>query len=576
MNNNNEVVKNTDDVTVKKKISITDLFQHTWFILLTLFVAVLIVSAVIILIVMNTQNLTLGEVFGFKVKRIDFENDPLDKYVVVEKSDYENIEVDLNIRRPDEMDVSDKKVQALASAAIKSGLDFGGRYQYTEPIGAGDKIYFYYAAYLVDENGNRIKEISGLNNCKNSSSSNFAEFIVGGGDFSFIYKSRDDGTSGTLENYEEVYIHGFESGLIGAVPNSYKFYTVGEVRDTDIVYATATYIDSDGLLYDRVNLRIDLSDADLENKWGEGVKNYITENKIGYENKNVESFVRLGDGSKLTFTNFTVDYIVRGEEAPITVKTVFPYDYSDESLRNKTVYFDLYIEKTLCYKTPEFNDEFVLKTLGLTEKKLAKYEGETISEKCENYYLQMLLKEYEANRAIIAETLIWEKLKQNVEIVKMPEKEIQYDYNDYVYLYQWACEVANENGAGYESFDEYMTEMLGLELGAYWNVYVWDWIEDTVLEKLIFYSILRSEGLLSDTESYEAFCNKEIESSYQLETGKDRDDFDTDKAYEDELASYRAEKVYECGGEDGFKNEMYYRYVSEMLIEVAVLNDVAN
>ena len=564
----------------KKKIQFTDLFQHTWFIILAFVLVTAVVTAVVIGIVMHTKNYTLGEVFGIPVKRIDYVNDRLDKFVEVEKSDYTGLQADVAIRKPDAMDVSDKKTQALAAAAKKAGLDFSGSVQYYEPIGAGDKIYFYYSAYLLDENGERVKEINGLNNCKNYGVNKYAEFVVGSGSFIFL-QNVDSGMMSEIELADtELYIHGFESGLIGKVPNitgTYKpFYTNvgGEIREDDVVYATASYVDYDGLFYDRVNLRIDLSDENCESLWGEGIYDFISEKKIGVENKSPITLTRTGSGKKITFTNFTVDYISRGEENPVTVKTVFPYDYEDEELRNKTVYFDLYIAKTECYKTPEFDDEFITKTLGLTEARLAKYEGKTLVEKCENYYLEALTLEYEENRKILAEQALWAQIKENVEIVKSLEKEVQHDYDDYVSLMELACEIANENGAGYESFDEYMTDQLGLDVGAYWNVYVWDWLEEAVLEKIIFYSIIRAEGLMDNTEAYEQFCRNELERSYALEYGKTADDFESKEKYDKAIEDYRAEKVAASGGESGFADEMYYRYASSIIIDSATIRDL--
>ena len=560
--------------TEKSKKSFLDLFQHTWFIILSLVVAVVLVASVAIGIVMTTKGLTLGEVFGFKIKRIDYINDSLDKYISLEGDDYKDLEVDVAIREPDKMDLEDKKVELLAAAAKEAGLDKGGVYQKNEPIGAGDKIYFYYAAYIVDENGNRTQEVTGMNNCKNSYGGNLAEFVVGGSNFLFLNNTLLNESSDNLQNYKSEFIHGFQSGLIGKVPNQYKFFTVGEIQPSDIVYATVSYLDYDGLLYDRVNIRIDLSDEAHESVWGEGLYEYVIKEKsIGFENNTPITLTRAGSGKKITFTNFTVDYIVRGEETPITIKTVFPYDYSDESLRNKTVYFDLFIEQTLCYKTPEFDENFVLNTLKLGEEKLQGYEGETLVEKCESYYFKRLLDEYEHNRNILAEKLLWEEIKENADIKEVPIREVEYDYNDFVNYYQYSFELINDS-AGYEDFDEYMVDVLDLEVGANWSLYIWNYMESTVIEKLIFYSVLKAEGLLENAEAFEEFCKNELEHSYYIEYNKKEEDFESDEKYAEEIAAYRSEKVYECGGESAFIDEMYYRYASAIVVGSAKINNV--
>lgn len=565
-----EPQKNTEIEKPSKWKSFLGLFEHTWFIILALVLAVAIVAAGIIGMVMAVNDYTLGEVFGIKVKRVDFLNDDLTEYLEISGDDYKNLEVDVNIRRPGDTDVKDKVVGALASAATEIENDSP---QYNVPVGAGDKIYFYYTAYLKDENGNRISEVAGMSNLKDPDmrKPELASFVVGSGNFSFIYKNNYNNSSSLNVGYEKTYIHGFESGLIGALPTKLVFFHQGEIQKNDTVYATATYIDSAGILHDRENIRIVLSDENHESIWGEGVYDYIIEKDIGEQNLDPYTMKLKGSENKITFTNFTVDYITRGAETPATVKTVFPYDYSDENLRNKTVYFDIFIDNVVCYKTPEFNDKFVKETLKLTEERLKAYEGDTLTEKCKSYYLAMLTEDYENNRRLLAEEKLWEKLIETIEI-EMPKREVQYDYEEYVDLYKWLFAKSNERGEGFESLDEYIINAEGLELGANWEVYIWDMLDEGVRKKLIFYSIIKNENITS--EALEEFCDFELKRSYRQEEGKTRDDFASDKEYEEAIADYREEKVYLCGGEEEFMHEMYYRCASEIVFENAKVNDI--
>ena len=554
--------------------SFLGLFEHTWFIILLFVLAVLLVSAVIIGIVMKTNGYTLGEIFGIKIKRVDYLNDDLSEYLQISDEDYKNLEIDVNIRRPSSVDVADKVVGALASAAKDLESDSP---QYNVPVSAGDKIYFHYTAYIKDEMGNRVKEIADMNNFKDSDRKNpeLATFVVGSGNFSFLYKGDANNSSVLPSGYELPYIHGFESGLASgnAYPTDVVFFHQGEILENDIVYATATYIDSLGIIHDRENIRIDLSDESCESVWGVGVYDYIVEKDIGELNNSPYTLNLAGSGKKITFTDFTVDYITRGGETPVTLETVFPYDYEDESLRNKTVYFDLFIDRIVCYKTPEFNDKFVTETLKLTEQKLSKYSGQSLTEKCEAYYLEMLVEEYNENRRLLAEELVWEQLVENIEI-EMPIREVDYDYEEYLSLYNWMYQMANDSGQGYESLDEYMTTQLGLELGSDWNTYVWNSLDEDVRRKLIFYSIAKNEGL---TEAeYEEFCDFEMKRSYKSEVGKSAEDFESAEKYEEAIAEYRQEKVDICGGEDEFKHEMYFRYASEIIINNAKITDIVN
>lgn len=560
----------------KKRFSA--LFSSNWFIAAVLACAVLIISVIIIGITMSTQGQTLGEVlFGIKVKRIDYLNDSLDKYLDPQPEDYKNIELELNVPKPTQKDVDEFILNKLAAGAKDAGK-VSINYQFNTPISAGDRIYFYYAAYLKDENGNRIKELDGLNNCvdygKNSDQPQV--FVVGSRDFGFL-----DGINYELESainnvYSGRYIRGFENGLIGVVPTKFKFYTVGDVEPDDIVYATATYVDDAGRLYDEVDVRIDLGDANCEKIWGEGIYTYVIEgHQIGDRSRNLPTTLTCAEsGKRITYTSFVVNYVSDGAEPTAVLETTFPYDHPDKSLQNATVYFDIFIEKTEDYNTPALDDAFVIDYLKLSEEKLSAYEGTSVAEKCRAYYLEQLNKEYEVNRNLLAEERLWEKLKENIEIKKLPEREIIYEYQDYVFFKELELEAENNAGAGYEDIDDFMEADLGLSVGGDWENIVYSMLEDEVIEKLIFYSILKKENKLADGVEFESFCRAELEAEYERETGKTAADFESAEKYDAEIAALRVRFVLQSGGEAQYIEEMYYRYGSKLLLGYAILKDV--
>ena len=229
MSENEKVVKESSgqikSSSAKKKLS--ELFSSGWFIAVVLVCAVLIISVIIIGITTSTQGKTLGEVlFGIKVKRIDYLNDSLDKYIDPKPEDYKNIELELNVPKPTDKDLEEIVLSKLAAGAKDAGK-VSIHYQFNTPVSAGDRIYFYYAAYLKDENGNRIKELDGLNNCADYGKSNkqAQTFVVGSRDFGFLDGINYDIDSNINNVYSDLYIRGFEGGLIGAVPSQFKFYT---------------------------------------------------------------------------------------------------------------------------------------------------------------------------------------------------------------------------------------------------------------------------------------------------------------------------------------------------------------
>ena len=567
----------SDQLKVKtEKKGIKEIFASNWFIVTALILSVVIVAALAISIAMSTQGLTLGEIFGFKIKRIDYLNDDLTKYVDPDPEAYKNLELEVNIPKPTEDDLGEYILSKLAAGAKDAGK-VSIPYQKSTPVSAGDRIYFYYSAYLVDENGNRVKELTGLNNCSDYGKSNKQpqSFVVGSGDFGFLDGLNYDIESNVKAVYADAYIRGFESGLIGAIPSEFKFHTGGNVRREHVVYATATYVDDAGLLYDEVDIRIDLSDERCEQIWGEGIYEYvIEETQIGLKSANLPTTLKCaGSGKKITYTSFVVNYVSEGAEPSVVLKTTFPYDHPDESLRNATVYFDIFMEKTEDYATPEFNDAFVSDYLKLTEEKLAGYEGNSLTDKCRAYYLSLLNEEYEINRSLLAEEALWEKLKEVIEIKELPEREVIYVYQDYVYFKELELEAENNAGAGFADIDEYMEWDLGLEVGGEWESVIYNSLENEVIEKLIFYSILRKENKIADGSEFEAFCRAELEKEYKQQTGKVASDFASAAEYDAAIASLRAQFVLQSGGEAQYIEEMYYRYGTAYLLGFATVKD---
>lgn len=562
----------------KKKIS--RLFAAPWFIATVLVCSVIIISVIMIGVAMKTQGKTLGEVlFGIPVKRIDYINDSLDKYVDPQPEDYKNIVLELNVPKPTEQDLRELIASKLALGAKDAGKT-SIEYQKNTPISAGDVIYFYYAAYMKDENGKRIRELDNLNNCSDFGKLNKEpqSFRVGSGDFGFFDGINYDLDSNVNLVYATSHIRGFEDGLIGVVPNpdEFRFETDGDVEPTDIIYATATYVDDAGLLHDEVNVRIDLGDENVEKIWGEGIYTYVIEgHQIGMKSTNLPTTLTcVGSGKKITYTSFVVNYVSDNAKPSAVIETVFPYDHPDESLRNAKVYFDVFIVKTEDYATPVFDDAFVLDYLKLTEKQLEGYEGDTVTAKCEAYYLAQLTDEYEINRALLAEELLWEKLKEKIELKKLPEREVIAEYKDYVDLKELQLEAANENNAGYENLDDFMEAELGLEVGGDWENIVYSMLENEVIEKLIFYSVLKKENKLANGEEFESFCRAELEREYKQRMGKTAADFESAEKYDEEIAALRAQFVLQSGSEEQFIEEMYYRYGSNLLMSYATLKDV--
>lgn len=495
----------------------------------------------------------LGVITYLDTANIDFLNDDLSKYITLAPEDYKGYTVEINVPDVNDMELDTKILTVLASHKNTGKVLNDGYYVRSEPIHAGDKAYIWYRGYTLDENGVATE----IDSASNMADADPKELVIGSGSF----------------------VPGFEISLVGKVPEDYTRLdssfriSVGAIHPTDVIYATASYVDEVGSgIYDNASVRIDLKDPQLEAKWGEGALEYFTAMQIGLTDFRDKTFTRDGALGDITYTEVTVNYVTRGEENPLKVTTVFPYKYeNDPALSGKTVYFDVYIDKVLQYEYKTLNDEFVTETLGLSAESLAEYEGESVVEK----YRSKVRAEMNASRAedayYAAEDAMWEYLKKNVKIKKLPEKEVRRIYDNYYYSYQSQYN-ANYTSV-YSSVDAYICKVLGIEETADWRYALTAKVNDEVTEKLIFYTIMRQEGLVPEGEQFEEVYRAELERDFAF-YGKTRDDFATDEEYEAALANYEKQVIDYYGA--AFYNEtVYYNYASRKILDFAVIKNIA-
>ena len=205
---NNEIL--SEGTETEKKRSFKTVVSSTWFIITASITAVILLVAVMVLVSANKNGITIREVFGFEPRRIDYLNDNIDKYISIEESDYKGYDINIDLRKPDSLDVDNKVIQALAKN--KGGTLYNGEYQEKKTVNAGDRAFVYYSGYILDENGNRAYEIAAANNFIDSASDAPMAVSVGGGGF----------------------VLGFELGLIGKTPSKFKVINGGTVEAGDI------------------------------------------------------------------------------------------------------------------------------------------------------------------------------------------------------------------------------------------------------------------------------------------------------------------------------------------------------
>ena len=527
-------------------------YTKPWVITVAAVLVVVLLAGILIGSTMVSRNMTLKEIFGFVPSRLDYLNDNLNKYVDLKDEYYKDYTIEVDIPAPGERDVEQAVLELLAANKNTKPL-YDGKYRRDRSISPGDKVYFYYRGYTLDENGRR-KEV---NNANNFTSSTPEDLVIGSGDF----------------------VLGFELGLIGKIPNQYNDFSIstsGDVTEGAVAYITATYVEESGLIYEDAEIRVDFTDVSkAEALWGEGFYEYIREKHIGQTNNTVIT-LPTADGNQITYTNVKVNYVTRCEDNVVTVETVFPYDYAEKKLANATVYYDVFVEKVLCYDAPAFDDNFITETLKASAESLASYgdENDSLADKYREKILEELLEEYEDNIYKTAEELMWQNLRKNIK-VELPTKEVDLLYKEYLSNYSNEYQRMNELGAGYEDFNEYMNEVFSLEGGSGWVDYLMLMVEEEITEKIIFYSIIRRENLVPTGEELEEIYRMELELDYEFYTGKTRDDFLTDADYNSAIADYE-KQILDYYGKEFYLDSVYYNYASKKIIEFATINNKAN
>lgn len=488
-----------------------------------------------------------------ETRRLDYLNDDLSRYLKIEKSDYTGYPIEIDIPSVSDIEVENAILQDLASK--KGGLRFEGDYIRSEPVAAGDKVYIRYRGYTKDENGTQYE----IESSSNFGDSYDAELIIGSGQF----------------------VTGFELGLLGKVPNQYSKFEKwpaekgGKVLDGDVVYLDATYVvDTEPQIKSEI-IRIDLRDPNIEDIWGVGIRDYVMDMTIGISDTKPITFTRIKTGERVTFTYGHIDYVTRCEENPITINATFPHDYQEESLRNKEVFFDVYISYAVHYETATLNESFVTEKLGLTAQRLDEYEGESIVEKYRSYKRAELEAQRETDIRYAAEDLMWEHLKKTCEIKEYPKRELQRVFNDYYYKFQ--LDYAQNYTTTYKSVEAYIRVYYGLsedgESGD-WQGAINEQVKGEIHEKLIFYSILRMENMVPDEEKYKEIYEEELRRDFEY-YGKTPYDYPTEEEYLKALKDYEAQ-ILEYYGEEFYRESVYYNYASALILDLADIRNTAD
>lgn len=471
-----------------------------------------------------------------------FSETDLSAYIGIEETDYRGLSFTVKLDPVTDLKVDERilqlQYQNRSDKPQKDGASFRNRI-----VTAGDVLSIYYQGYEIDAEGNKIY----LENTCNFSSG-LAELGIGSGDF----------------------ISGFEIGLLGKDPkqhSSLSIFKAGTVGESDVIYVDYVALAPESNRFvSYSDVRLDLSE-DLDAVYGAGFREKLIGKTVG---GTVAAFAtdladENGDTTSIAYSDFKINYRTQGEENPIVVKTRFPYNYQSEELRLKTVYFNVWIDSAVLYDAPEFNDDFVTETLGMTEEELSAYPGETLTERARESIRQVLLEEYEEAKASLAEEELWAHMKSAATLRKLPESEVAKTEEEYLSDLQ---EKYSYYSGYYDSLTAFATDYYGLDGSMTYTEYIRAQAEDVVKEKLIFYYILRKENKLPTGEELTRLYDEQVDEAlayYLSQSQYDRENYDSDEKYEAAVASLRTDIVNYYGAEY-FREQAYYGVLMEDLI----------
>ena len=471
----------------------------------------------------------------------------LDKYVTISEENYKNYTAHPVIDEVTNADV-DMEIYKLIVKHKDTDPQFGGNTVKTRPVSLGDIAYIYYRGYTVDENGVETD----LNNTSNMTKTSPDTLEIGSGSF----------------------VRGFESGLLGVIPNDTRMFTKrteGKVEEGDLVYVSYVGIYPDGRNESATLRKIDLNNPGNEKTYGKELIEHIKGATIG-ETHEGNIISKIPDKGDAIFYRIKVLFTAKpDEDTHTTVETYFPYNYSDESFRQKTVRFDVYVNETIIYNTKEWNDEFVTDTLGVKAEDLAEYEGETLADKYREKVRADLVKTYEDNRKSLIEDAMWTHYIECAKVKKLPESEVRTAYDGYITEAQNYYNGSSSAQSTYGTFEKFIVAYYSIGSDTTYEKFLREKAERAVTEKLILYSIAKREGTIPTgdayTEKYNALVDDMLEY-YINYYGYKRENYSSDEAYKEAIDKLREEMI-EYYGEDYLENQVYYDATVEKLLTYA-------
>lgn len=614
----NPATKPAPVVNEKKKKNGTEIFLIVFAI-----IAVLgIVASIVIGIIVSSK----------KNKVFDYMKDDLSKYITV-SGDYKNFTVEVNTDPVEDIDIEHEILKAIYKNRNEKPED-GGKGFLNVPISAGDIATIYYRGYTL-EDGKRVDFDGGCNFSGSPTQlgigsgqfmtgfelgligKNPAEYSslkimnnsgkIGKDDKIFIVytKSLNDKTTtsvataivdlslgkdeidkkwGTLfyssiteadRYYGQEFKFNVETDNGGEIITMKAYRTTSENQLISVTYSA--FMANGDVIQGKTAL-IDLSDPDLDSKYGSGFRQFFIDGVpvgtkvVNEENKaktlNTEVETESGKG-KNSYYDITVSKVYEVGDKPLTIEVCFTTDYHTEALRGKTAYFDVYVDSVIIYNAKysspaDIDDAFITETLKMTAEDLKDYEGESLVDKYRAKIRADLVETYENTKTQTINNALLQHYVKCATVKKFPDGEVQSIYDQY---YSDIESQYAQYSAYYGSIDAFAREYLSLASNADWKAELKRIAEEAVTQKLVFYYIMRAENAVIPEEEFKKRFEERFNEVFEMYLGNvgcKPDKYDTQEKYEEERAKHY-ETFSSYYGEDYFRDNITYEYAFEKL-----------
>ena len=479
-----------------------------------------------------------------KVYSFDYLGCDLSKHVAISPSDYKGYNLTVKLGKITDKSVEEQIMQTLYEYRSDEAENPGK----TVPLSVGDTLEMWYRGYIKNEDGTET-EVSGFSNMASSSA----------------YKLGIGSAKLPL---------GVESSLVGMVIADYASLedakkSAGDIlTENDIIYVSYSLLSAADGQTSKSGVRIDLSDEGLDSLYGTGFRSAFIGKAIPGASEKLPSFTTAGSDGSLVYKDVKISTVYPKDANYLTVEARLPYDYEDYDIAGETIYFDIFPHYFTAYSVPELNDSFILDTLKLTEEELAAFDGDTLVEKYRALVKTELSQSREEQLASIKEEAMWYHYNDVAKIIKYPEDALMAVYTVDVAEIEL---VWSQYKDSYPDLDDFARAYRSLGSDADWREHLMEEAKAEVKEKLIFYYIIKAEGLLVPESEYGEIYDELFDEyvDYYLD-GKTAEDYDSEEKYA-EARKNAEEAVLEYYGEAFFADQVYYEYAIDKILNFAVV-----